>query len=414
MRKLVLSLIFLFGISAAFAQTARIQIIHNAADPAAQEVDVYVNGDLALDNFAFRAATPFIDLPAGVTLNIGIAPGNSSSVDDVIKNFPIKLEENETYVAVANGVLDPGSFSENPDGRDISFTIFAKDNVRESGRWFWGVDFIVLHGATDAPTVDIIAKRVYRPLEKDLTGDSETQEYSTEQAGWYWDKKIVDDASYGDITGYKRLLPRQYILKVTPGNDNKNVVAKFDANLYGLGGGAAVVFASGFLNPASNQNGAAFGIFAALPDGNVVEFPQIVPTARLQVIHNAADPVASEVDVYINGNLALDDFAFRKATPFIDVPAGVTLNIGIAPGNSTSVNDVIKNFPVQFEEGETYVGVANGVLDPSAFAPNPDGRDITFTIFAKDGIKERGYYNKKVDFIVLHGSTDAPTVDVIA
>jgi hypothetical protein len=79
-----------------FAQTARIQIIHNAADPAAQEVDVYVNGTLALDNFAFRAATPFIDLPAGVTLNIGIAPGNSGSVNDTLKNFQVILQENET------------------------------------------------------------------------------------------------------------------------------------------------------------------------------------------------------------------------------------------------------------------------------------------------------------------------------
>ena len=171
------------------------------------------------------------------------------------------------------------------------------------------------------------------------------------------------------------------------------------ADLSGLGGGAAVVFASGFLNPSANQNGAAFGLFAALPDGNVAELPAVVPTARLQVIHNAADPGANEVDVYINGNLELDNFAFRTATPFIDVPAGVTLNIGIAPGNSTSVDDTIKNFPVQFENGETYVAVANGLIDTTGFAPNPDGRDIFFTIFAKDDIREKGESNHKVDFI---------------
>ena len=414
MKKLIFLVIFLAGISSVLAQNARIQIIHNAADPAAQEVDVYVNGTLALDNFAFRAATPFIDLPAGVILNIGIAPGNSTSVNDTLKNFQVVLEENETYVAVANGVLDPNSFSPNPDGREISFTLFAKDNIREVGKRPWGVDFIVLHGATDAPTVDIIAKRVYQPVALDLTSSEAVDEVSdgAESFGWGW--RIVNDAAYGDITNYKRLLPRQYILKVTPGDDNNTVVAKFDANLTGLGGGAAVVFASGFLNPAANQNGPAFGIFAALPDGNVVEFPLVLPTARLQVIHNAADPLAGEVDVYINGTLTLDNFAFRAATPFIDVPAGVTLNIGVAPGNSTSVNDTIKNFPVQFEEGKTYVAVANGVVDPSGFVPNPDGRDISFTIFAKDGIRESGYGYNKVDFIVLHGSTDAPTVDVIA
>jgi len=115
--------------------------------------------------------------------------------------------------------------------------------------------------------------------------------------------------------------------------------------------------------------------------------------ARLQVIHNAADPIANEVDVYLNGTLALDNFAFRTATPFIDVPAGVEINIGIAPGTSGSVNYTIKNFPVTFENGKTYVGVANGVLDPTQFTLNPDGRSIAFTIFAKDGIRENGMYS---------------------
>ena len=119
-------------------------------------------------------------------------------------------------------------------------------------------------------------------------------------------------------------------MDVTPGNDNSTIVASFQADLSGLGGGAAVVFASGFLSPSENQNGAAFGIFAALPNGTVVEFPS-VQLSRLQVIHNAADVAAENVDIYLNGTLLLNDFAFRTATPFIDAPANVDLNIGIAP-----------------------------------------------------------------------------------
>jgi hypothetical protein len=324
-------------------------------------------------------------VPAGVTLNIGVAPGNSTSVNDTIKNFPVQFEEGETYVAVANGVVDPSGFVPNPDGRDISFTIFAKDGIRESGYGYNKVDFIVLHGSTDAPTVDVIARNV---------------------------ATIVDDAAYGDFTDYIRVWADNYILDITPGDDNNTIVASFVADLSGLGGGAAVVFASGFLDPSNNQNGLPFGLFAALPDGNVVEFPALEPFARLQVIHNAADPLASEVDVYLDGTLALDNFAFRTATPYIDVPAGVDINIGVAPGNSTSVNDTIKNFVVQFTSGGTYVALANGVVDPSGFAPNPDGRDISFTLFAKDNAREQSNYSSKVDLFAVHGSTDAPTVNI--
>src|SRR6185436_7315227 len=68
--------------------------------------------------------------------------------------------------------------------------------------------------------------------------------------------------------------------------------------------------------------------------------------AEIQIIHNAADPAAATVDVYVNGVLTLDDFAFRTATPFLSIPSGIPLDIGVAPGNSSSVNDTLKNFEV--------------------------------------------------------------------
>jgi len=247
------------------------------------------------------------------------------------------------------------------------------------------VDFFVLHGSTDAPTVDVHARRK---------------------------ATLVDNTAYGDITDYITVPAASYILDVTPGNDNSTIVASFLADLSGLGGGSAVVFASGFLNPASNQNGEAFGIFAALPNGMVVEFPT-VQLARLQVIHNAADLLADPVDIYLDGTLLLDNFAFRTATPFIDAPAGVEINIGVAPGNSSSVNDTLKNFIVTLDNGESYIAIANGVLDPNSYASNPDGRNTAFTLLIKTMARETGTSND-VDFFVLHGVTDAPTVDVIA
>lgn len=368
-----------------YGQTAELQVIHNAADPAAATVDVYVNGTLSLDDFAFRTATSFLTLPAGVTLNIGVAPGNSSSVNDTLKNFSVTLSSGERYIAVANGVLNPGSFASNPDSKSSAFTLFLKNNIRNAATQSGNVDFVAVHGASDAPTVDVIARTV---------------------------ATLVNDAAYSDFTSYISVSAAKYVLDVTPAAGSP-IVASFEADLSALGGGSAVVFASGFLTPLANQNGPAFGLFAALTDGTVVTLPS-TSQARLQVIHNAADPAADTVDVYVNGSILLDNFAFRTATPYIFVPAGVALNIGVAPGNSISAADTLKNFTVTLANGNTYIAVANGVLNPANFGTNPDARLTAFTLFLQDQMREASSTSGNVDFRVVHGATDAPTVDVIA
>ncbi|MFK5283910.1 hypothetical protein ACI3PL_30465, partial [Lacticaseibacillus paracasei] len=57
-----------------FAQTARVQVIHNSADAAASVVDVWLGTTKIIDDFAFRTASAFINATAGSPINIGIAP----------------------------------------------------------------------------------------------------------------------------------------------------------------------------------------------------------------------------------------------------------------------------------------------------------------------------------------------------
>ena len=198
MKNFFIVLFTVLGLLSLNAQTARLQVIHNAADPIASVVDVYVNGSLALDDFAFRTATPFIDIPANTAIDIGIAPGNSTSAADTIKNFEVIFEPNKKYVAIANGVLDPSQFAPNPDNIPISFTIFAIDYAREQGTFFRLVDFATLHGATDAPSVDIFVKLNY--AESKSVSDEIAKETGIE--GLFPGKrvKIINDLGYGNIT----------------------------------------------------------------------------------------------------------------------------------------------------------------------------------------------------------------------
>ncbi len=359
---------------------AKLQVIHNAADPAAAEVDIYVNGTLTLDNFAFREATDFIELPAG-SYTVGIAPGNSTSAADIIATFDFDLDADQAYIAVANGVLNPADFDASVNS--IAFNVFPYVGARTQSVVNAEVDILVFHGATDAPAVDI------------LTGGN----------------VLVPNLSYGNFAGYLGVDPAEYILQIAPAGTT-TPVASFVAPLGNAAGQSVVVLASGFLNPAANQDGAAFGLLAVFADGTEVLLPAFVeptPTAKLQIIHNAADPAAAVVDLYVNGDLFRDNFGFREATAFVELPAG-TYAVGVAPGNSTSVSDVIATFNFDLEAGESYIAVANGVLNPADFDASVNS--IAFNVFPFVGARLQANEPDKIDLLVFHGATDAPAVDV--
>lgn len=369
-----------------FSQTARVQVIHNSADPVARFVDVYLNDALLLNDFKFRTATPYVDAPAGTPITIGIAPSTSDGPEDAIAEFTYTLAADEKYVIVANGVLDPGAFAVNPDGASTAFNLFVKSGTREAGLDPNNLDFIFFHGATDAPTVDAIAREV---------------------------ATVVDNASYSMFTDYVSVPADKYFLDVTPGDLPSTIVATSRAYLDGAGGAAAVIFASGFFDVGANPGGKALKLYYALPDGTVKQLP-FITTAKVQVIHNAADPAAASVDIYVDGVLAIDNFAFRTATPYIDLPANVPVSIAVAPPTSVSVDDAIATISATFKAGYGYTVMANGVLNPLIFNPNPDGADIAFNVFVKENTKYVSDRANGLEFIGVHGCTDAPTVDIIA
>ncbi|MBA4154512.1 DUF4397 domain-containing protein [Flavobacterium sp.] len=382
--KKITNLIFLCSlliVSVVSAQNARLQVIHNSPDLAAALVDVYVNDDLLLNNFAFRTATPFIDVPAGVELSIDVAPSTSTSSAESLYNLTATLTADETYIVVANGIVSSSGYSPNqPFGLNVLV------GGREGTSVANNTDVIVMHGSTDAPTVDVV----------ELAAPAGT---------------IINDISYGSFSNYLELPTDNYVLAIR-GQSGTTSVATYSAPLADLflETDAITVLASGFLDPSANSNGPAFGLWVALASGgNLIPLPLFHnPTARLQVIHNSPDMIASTVDVYVNDELLLNDFAFRTATPFIDVPAVIALSIDIAPSNSTSSAESLYNLTTNLEPSETYIVVANGIVSTSGYTPNqPFGLNVLV------GGREGTSVADNTDVIVFHGSTDAPTVDVV-
>lgn len=221
---MLISAIALMTTGIAVAQDATIQIIHNSPDPAAATVDIYVNAgaEPAVPDLAFRAATGLIALPSDTDLVVGIAPGNSSGPGDILATWTFNLPPGSMTVVMASGLL----------GDD--FDLFT--NALETGGPSDQVGVLAFHGAPDAPAVDVGADGV---------------------------GVLIPNLEYQTFQGYLYVPAADYLLTVAP--TNGAVIAGFDAPLSGLGGGAAVVFASGFLNMEPS-----FGLFAALPDGVVI------------------------------------------------------------------------------------------------------------------------------------------------
>ena len=360
---------------------ARVQIIHNSADLATSPVNIWFDDSLAFAGVNFRHATPFFDFPADVDVTISITDTNATDTSSAVFQATVNLDDNETYVVVANGIVSTSGYAPaTPFGLDV----FA--GAREVASSIGETDILVYHGATDAPMVDV------------LVGGN----------------PVVSNIAYSDFNGYLEVPTADLILDITAGG---NPLFSYEANLstLGLADSAITILASGFLDPSVNSNGEGFGLWVALAAGGaLIELPLITPppasvTARVQIIHNSADLAASPVNIWVEDSLAFAEVNFRNATPFIDFPANSDVTISITDTNAIDTSSATFQATVNLDENETYVVVANGIISGSGYTPSPAfGLDV-FT-----GAREVANNPTQADILVYHGATDAPSVDIRA
>lgn len=391
MKKLFYTLAAVVMTSGIQAQTARVMAIHNSPDSALQTVDVWLTtqaGSVRIANdFSFRQSTGYIDAPAGQPIRLSFAPRTSTTIADTLIGFGYNLTAGQNYLLMAQGTISPGYNPVKPFGLQVVTPI--KERILDSNQ----VAVTIFHGSNDAPEVFLGVRR----------GNEEIA--------------ALPGLEYNEFLSGIQLPTDDYFVDIYDADDNLLTTLSAPLETLGLNDSAVVIFASGFLNPAANANGPAFGIYAALSNGTVIQVPQ-QSTFRLQVFHNCADSNARNVDIWLVNKTKntttklLSNFAFRTATPYINAPAIDDINIGVAPAGSSDTSDVIYYEEVgQVPGGLTIFAAALGVLDATGYAANPNGVDIGFQIggfSSAESVTEAG----KVLLNVLHGSTDAPRVDV--
>lgn len=258
---------------------ARLQVIHNCAATDAASVDVWLNDgpQPLIDNFMFRTASPFIDAPAGQFFDVSVALPTSVDTAGALFKKQFILESSKTYIVVASGTVGSGSYSP-----ATAFDLVAIGEAREMSTNSGEVDVLVYHGATDAPTVDVVETQV--------------------GAG-----TIVDDLSYGMADGYLELPAADYDLGITD-MTGATTLFSYDADLSGLAGSAITVLASGFVDPSMNNSGSGFGLWVATAAGGaLLELTNITGVEEFAFEKLNAYPVPTDDQLTISFDSQISD-----------------------------------------------------------------------------------------------------------
>ncbi|MBJ7428046.1 MAG: DUF4397 domain-containing protein [Bacteroidia bacterium] len=363
------------------AQTARFQLIHNAADPALDTVDIYIDGN-KLNNVAFRQATGIITA-ASASVKININERNSADSSDlVLVRFNQAVAANSNTVMMVTGVANPANFAVNPNALNTGVKLVTKTITT----WAASANRVqanIFHGVTDAPGVDVFT----RPTA--TTGTLPT------------------NLRFGDANGGTQALffnsNATYLEARLTGT--RSVIRAYNANLALFNQQLITVFASGFVTPSANQNGKAFGLFAVDTNGTVIELPE---ATRIQFIHNAPDSALRNVDIYFNQNKVVSNLAFRAASPFLTSNAGV-FDVLVSSANQ---NDTLIFVPsISLVSGKSYLAMALGLKDTTGFATNPEGFSRMFNIIGYDSLPEGSLVNNAFQYVVANGNPDAPALN---
>jgi hypothetical protein len=350
-------------------ETSNLQVLHASAD--APLVNVSVDGSDILGNVDFKQGAQRIFPVGSYSVAVdGILPGGDATViGPVTLNFG--ADEITTVVAVGNVA-------------DIEAVVHTRSRTFSAGT----ARLTVLHGAPDAPAVDVYLT----PPGADLAGSAP-----------------VGSFEFKGIIGPAEVAPGEYQVRVTLAGDSDSVV--FDSGTLPLEAGNDFFVTA---VPSTNAGTSPIGLVLLNSSGGTEVVSAGTP-ASLRVFHVAAD--VPPVDIVANDGFdtpLIPGLAFPDLFPSTGVYfnlAADTYNVKVTPAPAIESGLIAINEDLTLAGGQAYDVLAVGSL-ATAVEPlvlNDDPRPVP--LYAKVRIVHASPTAQDVDIYVTAPGTDINTVD---
>ncbi len=191
---------------------AWVQLVHNSPSQPTTNVDVYLNDSRFIDDFAYRTATSFIQIPADTSIRLRITADTSTSAATALVDTTLRLTDFSQNIMMIHGVFGSTNYP-------AAVSIF--DQARTASSASNNIDLLFFHGAVEAPDLDV------------TTGS----------------ELLFDDMEYGKFSANYTSVPANVlVLQFTPPNDNSTAFRSYEEDFAFWKNKTALIFATDFLN----------------------------------------------------------------------------------------------------------------------------------------------------------------------
>lgn len=357
------------------AGNAIVRVVHASPDAPTVDIDVLNDGTseiVALERFADTGPAG-VELPAGSPLVVGIRAGGM-----LVTTFTTPaLAAGDEYFVIADGLL-----SQLDPTADDAFKLLVVDPtgslgfIEQNGPDAGSVMLRAVHASPDAPTVDVYAEGNSTP--------------------------IITALEYGAASLYFPVPAGTYNVQLRAHPSTEADPIAYETGPVELAANQRVTaVAAGFLS--SNDPADDFRI---LPLVENFDAPG-ANGAMVRVLHAGADAPSVDIDVGDDGNtniFGLERFADTGESG-IELPSGDPLQVGILEAGGDKVTAFTT--PALPAASEIFL-IATGSLS------NPARDDDGFALLAVGPGGSLGFIKQNPVVYALHGSPDAPAVDIYA